>query len=184
MKGMESAVDHRRGDDRDPDEKDQAGVEREEPSEELSSIGDRIVDRPHPPQEHRRVEESIPPRESLEVAVAGHPDEERYHDDRGRDGQVQREPLDEPAACDRAVLARFVHGGLGALVLQRTTRTVLHLRRHLAGRRGLGGLGGHGDPRYLIRLEATSHYGSSPLGPYTCGTFDPIGRRYVVIWPR
>jgi hypothetical protein len=27
-------------------------------------------------------------------------------------------------------------------------------------------------------------YGSSALGPYTCGTVDPIGRRYVVIWPR
>ena len=27
-------------------------------------------------------------------------------------------------------------------------------------------------------------YGSSPLGPYICGTVDPIGRRYVVIWPR
>ena len=34
------------------------------------------------------------------------------------------------------------------------------------------------------RLPPSRRYGSSALGPYTCGTVDPIGRRYVVIWPR
>src|SRR5262245_1904283 len=72
VKTMEDAVGDRGYEQPGAEEEHDAGVEREEPREQLATRSLERVHRPHASEQHRRVQEGITPGQVLEVLVAPH----------------------------------------------------------------------------------------------------------------
>jgi hypothetical protein len=90
MKLVQEAVNRRRHEHADCDEKYDAREEGIERSEEFSTGCMEHIDWPHPAENHRGVQESIQPRHMLERAVAEYADEKRNRDEYEREEREAR----------------------------------------------------------------------------------------------
>jgi len=93
------------------DQEHQAGVERIQTSEHLTSVGSGRVHRPHSAHKHCRIQERVAPRELLEVLVPRHTQQERKKEKSERGCGMEQHAPDEVRARDRWVYFWLVHGG-------------------------------------------------------------------------
>src|SRR5438552_16228783 len=95
MEAVDEAMEHRRDQDACGDKHYHPCIEGVDSGEELSTGGLWIFDRPHPSEQHGRVEERVEPPQVLEVPVAPHAPDERASDDEHCEAEMGRDAAHE-----------------------------------------------------------------------------------------
>ena len=91
MELVEEPVEGRRNNDAETREERQAAEQRVTAGKNLAAIGLQRRHRPHPGQNHRRIDEGIHPRHWLKGPVTNHANAERERDDQQTDARAPRQ---------------------------------------------------------------------------------------------
>ncbi|HEY6074220.1 MAG TPA: hypothetical protein VIV15_12735, partial [Anaerolineales bacterium] len=84
-------------------EKGDAGIEGIERGEQLPRRRTQLCDLPHPPEDHRRIEERIDPRESRDEMIPDNADCQGEDDEAQGHERVRADPLEETYAGEERV---------------------------------------------------------------------------------
>ena len=134
LESMQEPMEHRRDEQCRGDDESQPGIKRLQTRKQLSRFGLWWIDRPHPAQQHGRVEGGVDPRQILEAQLAEHADGERCSDQAERECRVAEQAFHELGWCQRRLLPGLVHGMLHKAASDRRRSRARSSSAHRAGK--------------------------------------------------